>query len=84
MFELLETRESINFTDLFTKDSSQMHVICAFLALLDAVKDKSVLVEQDSSFSDIIIRKRPADWNPNLADDYDDEYDAMEAENGVE
>lgn len=84
MFEMLETRESICFTDLFTKDSSPMHVICAFLALLDAVKDKSVLVEQDSSFSDIIIRKRPTDWNPNLADDYDDEYDAMEAENGVE
>ena len=39
---------------------------------------------KDSSFSDIIIKKRPADWNPNLADDYDDEYDAMEAENGVE
>lgn len=73
MLELLDGRESIKFTDLFAKDSSPLHVICAFLALLDAVKDKTVTVQQDEAFSDIIIRLRPVDDNVTEDGEYGDE-----------
>lgn len=76
MNELLETHESIHFSDLFVQNKAE-HIICSFLAVLAAVKDKIVLVEQPKLFEDMIITKRPTDWNPNLADDYDNSYDEM-------
>ena len=54
-----------------------MHVICAFLAVLESVKDKMILVDQPVLFGDMTLTKRPVDWDPNLADDYDAEYDEM-------
>ncbi len=36
-----------------------------------------ILVDQPELFGDMILTKRPADWNPNLADDYDSDYDEM-------
>lgn len=74
--EILETKDSLSFSELFVKPT-KMNVICSFLAVLDAVKDKMVLVYQDQPFSEIIISKRPIDWNPELADDYDDNYDEI-------
>lgn len=76
MNELFETKDSIMFTDLF-KIKTPEHVICSFLAVLEAVKDKMILVEQPVLFGDMILTKRPADWNPNMADDYDAQYDEM-------
>ena len=70
------------FSDLFVKRTPE-HIICAFLAVLEAVKDKIILVEQDEAFGDMVITKRPVDWNPNMADDYDAEYDEI-AENHLE
>lgn len=74
--EILETKDSLTFSELFVKPT-KLNVICSFLAVLEAVKDKMVLVHQDEPFSEIIITKRPIDWNPSLADDYDKEYDEM-------
>ena len=82
MNELFETRDQIQFTDLITK-RTPMHVICAFLAVLESVKDKIILVDQPVLFGDMTLTKRPADWDPNLADDYDAEYDEM-TENNLE
>ena len=76
MNELFETRDQIQFTDLITK-KTPMHVICAFLAVLESVKDKMILVDQPVLFGDMTLTKRPVDWDPNLADDYDAEYDEM-------
>ncbi|MBR6347966.1 MAG: segregation/condensation protein A, partial [Spirochaetales bacterium] len=56
---------------------SAEHIICAFLAVLESVKDKMILVDQPELFGEMTITKRPADWNPNLADDYDAEYDEI-------
>jgi len=80
MTELLENHDQINFSDLFVRKTPE-HIICAFLAVLESVKDKMILVEQPELFGDMIITRRPADWNPNLADDYDDEYDEMQENN---
>ncbi|MBQ2050371.1 MAG: segregation/condensation protein A, partial [Spirochaetales bacterium] len=76
MSELFESHDQILFSDLFVKKTPE-HVICAFLAVLEAVKDKMILVEQKELFGEMTLTKRPEDWNPNLADDYDDEYDEM-------
>ncbi len=80
MSELFESHDQILFSDLFVKKTPE-HVICAFLAVLEAVKDKMILVEQKELFGEMTLTKRPEDWNPNLADDYDDEYDEMKDNN---
>jgi len=76
MNELFETRDQIKFSELFPQRSA-MHIICSFLAVLESVKDKMILVDQPELFGDMTLTKRPADWNPNLADEYDEEYDEM-------
>lgn len=83
MNELLEKKECITFTDLIKnakKDASiKLHIICAFLAILEAIKDKIIIVSQAEEFGEMEIRKRPFDWNPNLADDNDNNYDEIVA-----
>ncbi|MDR0600691.1 MAG: segregation/condensation protein A [Treponema sp.] len=56
--ELLETRGECGFTDLVARRGSIMDVICAFLALLEAVKVRMVTVYQNRMFGDILIRAR--------------------------
>ena len=58
MLELLEKNPSIRFSSLFSENGSPMHIICAFMAVLDAVKDKTIHVRQDEPFSDMIITRR--------------------------
>lgn len=57
--EFIETRDSILFTDLIIHKTSMMEVICAFLAILDCVKLKKVIIFQNRFFGDIQIRKNP-------------------------
>lgn len=81
MNELLEDRDQIMFSDLIKKGKTdghmKLHIICAFLAVLEAIKDKIILVQQSEVFGDMILTKRPIDWNPNLADEYDKNYDEI-------
>lgn len=56
--EFLETKESFSFTDLITRPHSTMDVACAFLAILEAVKFRLILIQQHRLFGDIRIRKR--------------------------
>jgi len=58
MNELLETRKSFSFTDLITRPNSPLDVICAFLAILEAVKFRSIAIYQHKLFGDIVIRRR--------------------------
>jgi segregation and condensation protein A len=69
MNELLETRESFSFTDLITRPHSTIDVICAFLAILEAVKFRSILIMQHRLFGDIVIRRRPEAASPGAPDD---------------
>ncbi|MBN1241510.1 MAG: segregation/condensation protein A [Spirochaetales bacterium] len=55
--ELLETRESFDFTDLLTRAHSTMDIVCAFLAILEAVKFRLISIYQHRLFGDIRIRK---------------------------
>ncbi len=57
--ELIDSQEAISFADLIIKENSMMEVICAFLAILDCVKLKKILILQNQFFGDIQIRKNP-------------------------
>jgi segregation and condensation protein A len=54
--EFLENRESFIFTDLITRPRSTMDVVCAFLAILEAVKYRIISIYQHRLFGDIMIR----------------------------
>jgi segregation and condensation protein A len=57
--EFLETKGECNFTDLVVRNGSIMDIVCAFLALLEAVKLRMVMVFQNRMFGDILIRSGP-------------------------
>lgn len=54
--ELIETKGEFLFTDLFVRRGSIMDIVCAFLAILDAVKRRLITIFQHKLFGDIQIR----------------------------
>jgi segregation and condensation protein A len=54
--EILENRGECSFTDLVVRHGSLLDIVCAFLAVLEAVKIRMVSVYQNRMFGDIIIR----------------------------
>ena len=54
--EIIELKGECRFTDLVIRHGSILDIICAFLALLDAVKVRMVMVFQHRMFGDILIR----------------------------
>jgi segregation and condensation protein A len=57
--ELLENRGECSFTDLVVRSGSMMDIVCAFLAVLEAVKLRMILVFQNRMFGDILIKGNP-------------------------
>jgi segregation and condensation protein A len=55
MNELMDRKGSFSFVDLITRPRSALDLACAFLALLDAVKNKLVRIRQHRLFGDILI-----------------------------
>lgn len=59
--EFLDEKGECLFTDLITRAGSELDIICAFMAVLEAVKFKMAVIYQHSSFGDIkICRSRAA------------------------
>lgn len=58
MNELLEDKKNCMFTDLLTRPGNAMDVICAFMAILEAVKFKMITIFQNKLFGDIKICAR--------------------------
>ena len=56
LYEILENRGECRFTDLVIRMGSVPDLVCAFLALLEVVKQKMVSVFQNRMFGDIVIR----------------------------
>jgi len=54
--EYLETREEFFFTDLIKRPQSLGDIICAFLAVLEAVKERLIRIYQNTLFGDIRIK----------------------------
>ena len=56
--ELLETHGECSFADLVIRNGSVLDIICAFLAILEAMKTRMILVLQNRIFGDIKILPR--------------------------
>ena len=54
--ELCERKGEFLFTELITKRNSTMEIVCAFLAILEAVKSRMIRIFQNRLFGDIQIR----------------------------
>lgn len=80
MSELLEDRDEITIDDLIIDYENPLHVICAFLSILEAAKEHVILFKQNEMWGKIYITKRPQNWDPNLVDEYDKEADEYEKE----
>jgi segregation and condensation protein A len=55
MTELVEQKGECSFTDLLVRKGSIMDIVCAFLAILEAVKFRLVTIYQHKLFGDIRI-----------------------------
>jgi len=61
MNELLDKKGECMFTDLITRHGNELDVICAFIAILEAVKFRMAEIWQNKMFGDIkICRKKQA------------------------
>ena len=58
MNELFEKKNECMFTDLITREGNEMDIVCAFMAILEAVKFKIITIFQNKLFGDIKICKR--------------------------
>ena len=58
MNELLEDKKQCFFTDLITRPGNEMDLVCAFMAVLEAVKFKMIRIKQHRLFEDIKICAR--------------------------
>lgn len=56
MNELLEKNGECLFTDLIVRKGNMLDVVCAFMAILEAVKFKQACIYQNRMFGDIKIR----------------------------
>ena len=56
LYEILEERGECSFTELVIRIRSVPDFVCAFLAILEVVKQRMVLVFQNRMFGDIVIR----------------------------
>lgn len=61
MNELIEDKKECQFTDLLTHSGNPMDVICAFMAILEAVKFKMIVIYQNKLYGDIKICAREED-----------------------
>jgi len=56
LYEMLEEKGECRFTDLVVQRGSIPDFVCAFLAILEVVKQRIALVFQNRMFGDIVIR----------------------------
>lgn len=57
IFKKLEVLDNISFNDLLNIDARKDEIIAYFLALLELIKTKDIIVKQEDTFSDVIIEK---------------------------
>ena len=54
---LLKNAEKVSFSDLLNDSKNRTEVIASFLALLELVKDESVVLKQGGSFKEIMVSR---------------------------
>lgn len=75
MQELFETKEMITISEVIVHMDQYLHIICAFMAILEATKFRMIIFTQKEPNGEIYIQKRPKDYDESRADEYDKEYD---------
>ena len=55
--DLLILRPYVSFHHIFREKAVKMEIVVTFLALLELIKMKEVMVSQEKTFSEILIRK---------------------------
>ncbi len=73
MHELFEFKDYITFEEVVVHLGDMLHIVCAFMAILDACKFKLIGLEQSTSYGEILIRKRTDVDEEPLDDAYDDD-----------
>ena len=58
MNELFEQKSECMFSDIITRANNEMDIVCAFMAILEAVKFKMITIYQHRLFGDIKLCKR--------------------------
>lgn len=58
ILEKLDKNQSVSFTELITRPRSALDLACAFLAILESVKNRLIIIKQHKLFGDIRIFKR--------------------------
>ena len=59
ILETLETKDEIQFEELFNRDYSKVEIITTFQAMLELLKYQFLRVRQDTTFGEIIISLNP-------------------------
>jgi len=65
--ELMDTKGECTFSDLVIRNGSVMDIVCAFLAVLEAVKIRMISIFQNRMFGDILIRPYEKAYNDGVA-----------------
>ena len=52
---ILNTEKKIRFEELFGPDSSKSVIVTTFLAILELIKQKCILIKQENNFSEIFV-----------------------------
>lgn len=66
----IESEVRLNFQTLLAESKSRTEIIVTFLALLELVKQRTIIIVQDSMFSGIEIQKREPQTVPQLENTY--------------
>ncbi|MBK5201280.1 MAG: segregation/condensation protein A [Spirochaetaceae bacterium] len=77
MNELFESYDFIHIEDIIIHLDRPLHIICSFMAILEACKFKMITIEQEVPFETILIRKRDSKFSldDTNADEIDDMYE---------
>lgn len=77
MQELLESKEEITLSELIKDFNNPLHIICSFMAILESCKFSMILIRQKENNGEIIITKRPLDFDKRDVDEFDKSYDEI-------
>ncbi len=83
MSELFETKNKVMMTELILHPEQPLHIICSFLAVLEATKAGLINIRQEEPNGDITLFKKKQDFDANMATEFDEEYDNL-MEHGID
>lgn len=68
IFHLLVKKQRLHFNELFRKQDNKIEVITTFLAILELIRLKEIVVKQSKVFGDIIVEKNKESMKPSASE----------------